>query len=133
MNLSPTVCFVWLPVTLSALLAASGCGGGAAPAQGMPPMPVELREAVAVPIEDVTEYIATVKSRDSAVIMPEVEGRITEILVRSGQRVAAGTPLVQIDPARQRATVKSQHDTRAAKQASLAFARQDFERVEALH
>ena len=99
----------------------------------MPPMPVEIREARLVPIEDVTEYIATVKSRDSAVIMPEVEGRITEILVRSGQRVTAGAPLVQIDPARQRATVKSQHDTRAAKQASLAFARQDFERVEALH
>jgi RND family efflux transporter MFP subunit len=99
----------------------------------MPAMPVELRAAQAVPIEDVSEYVATLKSRDSAVIRPDVEGQITEILVRSGQRVKAGTPLVQIDPARQQATVKSQQDTRAAKEASLAFARQEYERVESLH
>jgi RND family efflux transporter MFP subunit len=79
-----------------------------------------------------TEYVATLKSRDSAVIMPEVEGRITRIYGRSGDRVKAGTPLMQIDPARQQATVKSQQDLRAAKQASLEFARQQFERVKAL-
>lgn len=123
---------LYLPVVLG-VLATSGCQGDAAGGPGMPPTAVAIREARAIPIEDVTEYIATVKSRDSAVIMPDVEGRITEVLVRSGQRVAAGTPLVQIDPARQQATVKSQLDTRAAKQASLAFARQDFGRVEALH
>jgi RND family efflux transporter MFP subunit len=99
----------------------------------MPATPVEIREARAVPIEDVSAYVATLKSRDSAVIRPDVEGQITEILVRSGQRVQAGTPLVQIDPARQQATVKSRQDTRAAKEASLAFARQEFERVESLH
>ena len=133
--LSATHRLVWLPVTLGAL-AAAGCRGGnasGAPGQGMPAMPVEIRLARAVAIEDVSDYVATLRSRDSAVIMPDVEGQITQILVRSGQRVAAGTPLVQIDPARQQATVKSQQDTRAAKQASLAFARQDFARVESLH
>jgi RND family efflux transporter MFP subunit len=121
---------------LAALSAAAGCRGGAAtgsPGRGMPAMPVGIQVARAVPVEDVTEYVATLKSRDSAVIMPEVEGQVTEIFVRSGDRVAAGTPLVQIDPARQQATVKSQQDTRSAKQASLEFARQDFERVKALH
>jgi multidrug resistance efflux pump len=29
--------------------------------------------------------VATVKSRDSAVIMPQVEGQITQILVHSGE------------------------------------------------
>ena len=126
--------FVRVPVALGALAAAGcGAGGGDASGQGMPAMPVEIREARAVTIEDVSEYLAALKSRDSAVIMPEVEGYVTEILVRSGRRVTAGTPLVQIDPARQQATVKSQQDTRAAKQASLAFARQDFVRLEALH
>jgi len=93
---------------------------------------VPILVARAVPIEDVTEYVATLKSRDSAVIMPEVEGQITEIFVHSGSRVAAGAPLVQIDPARQQATVKSQQDTRAAKQAGLEFARQEFDRIKAL-
>jgi RND family efflux transporter MFP subunit len=114
---------------------ATSCGGGAGGAAGGPPrraLPVQIRVARAVPIDDVTEYVATLKSRDSAVIMPEVEGKVTEIYVHSGDEVATGTPLLQIDPARQQATVKSQQDLRAAKQASLDFARQDFERVKAL-
>ncbi len=123
----------WTVLAVAAAFVAPGCGGPAGGAgQGMPPSPVRIEVARAVPIEDVTEYVATIKSRDSAIIMPEVEGQITEILVRSGDRVAAGDPLVQIDPSRQEATVKSQQETRAAKQASLEFARQDFERIKTL-
>jgi RND family efflux transporter MFP subunit len=125
---------VWT-TALGTLALAAGCQRGAAsggPGQGMPALPVQIQKARAMPIEEVTEYVATLKSRDSAVIMPEVEGQITQIFVRSGDRVAAGTPLVQIDPARQQATVKSQQDTHAAKRASLEFARQEFERVKAL-
>ena len=125
-----------LVLLLGVAAAAAGCRSNAAnggAGQGTPAQPVQVLVARAVPIEDVTEYVATLKSRDSAVIMPEVEGQITEILVRSGDRVAAGMPLMQIDPARQQATVKSQQDTRAAKQAGLEFARQEFERVKALH
>jgi RND family efflux transporter MFP subunit len=93
---------------------------------------VQVQVARAVPIEDVSDYVATLKSRDSAVIMPEVEGRITQVFVRSGERVEAGAPLVQVDPERQQASVKSQQDTRAAKQASLELARQELKRIEAL-
>jgi len=128
--------FVWATFTLAAVAATSSCrsdAGNGARSQGMPALPVQIQVARAVPIDDVTEYLATLKSRDSAVIMPEVEGQITEILVRSGDRVAAGTPLMQIDPARQQATVKSQRDTGTAKQAGLEFTRQQFERVKVLH
>jgi RND family efflux transporter MFP subunit len=65
--------------------------------------------------------------------MPEVEGQVPAVFVRSGERVEAGAPLVQIDPARQQAAVKSQEDTRAAQRASLELARQELERVQALH
>jgi RND family efflux transporter MFP subunit len=123
-------------LALLAVAVSVGCrsgGANSAPGQGMPAMPVQIEVAHVAPIDDVTEYVATLKSRDSAVIMPEVEGQITEIFVRSGARVKLGAALVQIDPARQQATVKSQQDTRAAKQASLEFARQQLERVRALH
>ena len=53
-------------------------------------MPVKVLEAKAVPVNDATEYVATLKSRDSAVIMPQVEGQITQIFVHSGERVEAG-------------------------------------------
>ena len=53
-------------------------------------MPVKVMEAKAVPINDAAEYVATLKSRDSAVIMPQVEGQITQIFVHSGDQVQAG-------------------------------------------
>lgn len=123
-------------LVLLGLVAAAGCrsgGAGSSASEVRPPVPVEIEVAHLAPVDDVTEYVATLKSRDSAVIMPEVEGQITGIFVRSGDHVEAGAPLVQVDPARQQATVKSQQDTRAAKQASLEFARQQLERVKALH
>jgi RND family efflux transporter MFP subunit len=131
---SPTSTRARTPIlwAFAAVILATGCRSGPGGGAGGHAVPVQLQVARAVPIQEATEYVATLKSRDSAVIMPEVEGRITRIYGRSGDRVKAGTPLMQIDPARQQATVKSQQDLRAAKQASLEFARQQFERVKAL-
>jgi RND family efflux transporter MFP subunit len=95
-------------------------------------MPVKVLEAKAVPVSDATEYIATLKSRDSAVIMPQVEGLVTHILVHSGERVEAGAALVDIDPLKQQATVKSQESARAAQQATLSWTKQQYERAQGL-
>jgi RND family efflux transporter MFP subunit len=113
----------------------TGCSGNAAqnPHAGGPgAMPVKVLEAQAVPVNDASEYVATVKSRDSAVIMPQVEGQITQILVHSGERVAAGSPLIEIDPLKQQATVKSQESARAAQEANLSWAKKQYERAEGL-
>ena len=40
-------------------------------------------------------------------LQPEVEGLVTRILVKSGDRVREGAPLVQINAAKQQATVTS--------------------------
>jgi RND family efflux transporter MFP subunit len=117
----------------AALALAVACRGGSAQNQGPPPMPVKMVVAKAMPIDDTTDFVATLRSRDSADIMPQVEGQVTNIFVKSGDRVARGTPLVQIDPAKQQAAVRSQEDTRAAREASLALARQQHERTSALH
>ena len=78
-------------LVLAALSAA--CGGssvrGAAP-QGPAGIPVKVQAAQLVSVKDTTDYVATLKSRDSAVIMPQVEGQITEIYVHSGERVING-------------------------------------------
>ncbi len=111
---------------------ASGCAGGAKGGGAPPAVAVKIETARIVPVDDATEYVASLKSRDSAVIMPQVEGEITQILVHSGQRVAPGTALMEIDPAKQQATVKSQEDTRAAKRAALEYAQQHHERVKGL-
>jgi RND family efflux transporter MFP subunit len=123
-----------VPVTLlvSVALIGSGCGkkSGAAPqGQGLP---VRVEEAHAVLVNDTSDYVATLKSRNSAVIMPQVEGQIVQIAVHSGDQVEAGKLLMQIDPLKQQATVKSQEDTRAAAEANLKFAQQQYERSSGL-
>lgn len=96
-------------------------------------MPVKVQIVEAAPVNETTEYVATLKSRDSAVVMPEVEGRITQIYVHSGDRVTAGMPLMQIDPSKQEATVSSQEEVRTAQQATVAWAQQQYERTSGLY
>ncbi len=101
-------------------------------AGGMPAMPVKVMEAKAVPVNEASEYVATLKSRDSAVIMPQVDGQITQIFVHSGDKVSAGAALIEIDPLKQQATVKSQESARAAQQANLSWLKQQYERAKGL-
>ena len=53
-------------------------------------------------IEQTTEYIGVVKSRQSTAVQPEVEGIVTRIQVRSGDRVAPGTALLEISSGHRR-------------------------------
>ena len=119
---------------LAALLFTTACSGSKeAKADAAPQaMPVKVQTAKAQKVDDTTDYVATLKSRDSAVVMPQVEGIITQIFVHSGERVADGAPMMQIDPAKQQATVKSQEDARAAQDAQLKWAQQNFDRVSGL-
>jgi RND family efflux transporter MFP subunit len=121
-----------LAVALAATVACSKNAGQNPHAGGPPAMPVKVMEAKAVPVNDTSDYVATLKSRDSAVIMPQVEGQITQIFVHSGDRVQAGSALVEIDPLKQQATVKSQESARAAQQANLSWAKQQYQRAEGL-
>ena len=85
-----------------------------------------------VPIEDASVYLASVQSLSSTPIKPQVAGDIVRIFVKSGDRVEAGTPLMQIDPRAQRAAVSSQDASRAAQEAMAAYARQQFARAKTL-
>ena len=96
-------------------------------------MPVKVQEARATAVNDASEYVATLKSRDSAVIMPQVEGQVTKIFVHSGDAVNAGAALMEIDPLKQQATVKSQESSRAAQQANLSWTKQQYERAQGLY
>ena len=119
-----------------ALVALAACGGGTPPAarapQGPPPALVQLSTLTPVPLEDASEYVATLQSMSTTSIQPEVAGQVTRILVRSGQRVRPGAPLFQIDPRFQRAVVSSQHANLAAQQATVAYAKQELERSRTL-
>ena len=117
---------------IGATLACSGGGSQNPKANSSAGMPVKVQEARAVPVNDTTEYVATLKSRDSAVLMPQVEGQVTRIYVHSGDRVAAGAAVMEIDPLKQQATVKSQESTKAAQLANLNWTQQQYERAQGL-
>lgn len=106
-------------------------GGGAPPA--FPPAAVKIEAAKPAPIEDMSEYVATLKSLRSTAVQPQIDGQITDIYVKSGDRVARGARLVQIDASRQQAAVSSQEAERAAREADVAFARQQQQRTSELY
>ena len=101
--------------------------------QGPPPVPVRIELARVVPLQDTTEYVATLKSRDAAVIMPQVEGQVIEIEVHSGDHVTPGAVLMQIDPAKQQATVSTLEHNRAAQDANLKLAQEQYNRASGLY
>ncbi len=120
-------------VLLAGLVFTTACGNSKeAKAAGPQAMPVKVQTAKDEKVNDTTEYVATLKSRDTAVVMPQVEGIITQIFVHSGEHVAAGAPMMQIDPAKQQATVSSQEQARAAQEAQLKWSQQNYERVSGL-
>jgi RND family efflux transporter MFP subunit len=128
--------FVYAAGLLGLAALAAGCGKTSAgdPAAGgaMQAMPVQVLIAKSQKIPDATEYLSILKSRHSATINPQVEGQITKIFVKSGDRVVAGTPLLQIDPLKQEATVSSQDATRLAQEANLRYAKVQLDREKKL-
>ena len=121
--------------TAVCLIAASLLGGcGKKEASAAPPgaFPVKTIVAQNVAIPNATEYLATLKSRHSTTINPQVEGSITQIFVKSGERVTAGKPLMEIDPLKQQASVKSQEAARLAQEANVSYAKVQLDRVQKL-
>lgn len=123
-----------MTMALATLFLAAGCGknGGTAAAKGGGPMPVPVQAAEPHSVNISSEYLATLKSRNSTTISPQVDGQITQIFVKSGDTVKAGTPLMQIDPLKQQATTGSQEANRAAKEANLRLAQDELERTRKL-
>lgn len=124
---------VALMIAAAAMLAACSGSDVSASMQAPPPAQVKVMPAELHTVEDTSEYVATIKSRNSATIQPQVEGQITKIYVRSGEHVREGAPLLEIDPLKQRATVNSSEATARQKQANLEWARTQLERNKKLY
>jgi RND family efflux transporter MFP subunit len=129
--LGPVVCGAGLVLVGVGL---AGCGKGSADVKAGAPTatPVQVQPVAAQTIEDSTEYLSILKSRHSAVINPQVEGYITKIFVKSGDRVQAGAALLQIDPLKQESAVNSQEAARAAQAATVRLAKVNLERAQKL-
>ena len=125
-------------LSVALLVASAACGGsqppaaGGPPGGGMPPTSVELLTLAAHPVEQASEFVGTVKSRQSTTIQPQAEGFLTKISVKSGDHVTAGTVLFEIDSASQQALVANLESVRVAREADVTLAKQRADRAKAL-
>jgi len=99
----------------------------------MPSTPVVIAPARATPIEDASEYVASMKSLRSTTVQSQIDGQINKILVVAGDRVSPGATLMEIDARRQQAAVSSQQAELAAAEAAVSYARQQQERNNELY
>ena len=117
-------CFVLLGLT------ATGCDNKppAQAAGGMQAMPVQTVTVTLAPVPQSSEYVATIKSRRSATLEPQIYGRVTQIHVHSGDHVRAGQLLMEIDPRQQMAAVASARATERQKKALYDYNAIEVER-----
>lgn len=95
-------------------------------------MPVDAMTLANKPVEQVSEFVASLKSRRSSTIQPQAEGHLTRIAVRSGERVSQGALLFEIDSAPEQAALASLQSMRPLREAELNFAQQQLARNKAL-
>jgi RND family efflux transporter MFP subunit len=126
---------LWSALVIAAAAGLTGCNGGA-PAQGAPagppPAGVDMVTLEEKPIERGSDFIATLRSQRSTTVQPEVEGLVTRIFVKAGDRVTEGQPLVQINADRQVAAVRSTEASRTGAEADVLYWRQQVKRLESL-
>ena len=116
-------------------LAAAGCQKQAAqPAAGagMQGFPVQTSTVALTPVPQSSEYVATIKSRRSATLQPQVDGRLTAINAHSGDHVKSGQVIMTIDPLHQQASVDSATATERQKKALYDYNTSEIERQKKL-
>jgi RND family efflux transporter MFP subunit len=125
-----TLCFV------AAVAMAIGCtqrSAGNASNGGPSAFPVKVIVIHEQMVPESTDYLAMLRSRNSAALQPQVEGAITRIFVHSGDRVNEGASILEIDPLKQEAAVINQEATRNSKLATLELNRAELERRRKLY
>src|SRR5437879_4604417 len=120
-------------VALGAAFISTGCDKKEAKAPAPQPLPVKVETINLAPFQRAYEYVATVKSRRSASIQPQVDGTLTRILVKSGDRVRAGQVLMTIDPLNQQASVDEQRSTVEQKKAIFDYNQRELDRQKGLY
>ncbi len=91
-------------------------------------MPVKVESVSIQPVPVNDNYVATIKSRKSATIQPQVSGNLTQIFVHSGDHVKAGEHLMEIDPRQQQAIVAQQEATEQQALAVYQYNQKDIAR-----
>lgn len=123
-----------LPVVILALtVSLTACRSAPPPAPAFQAMPVQVAPVALTAVATSDTYVATIKSRRSATLQPQVDGNLTRIFVTSGQSVKAGQVLMQIDPLKQVATVQAQQGSEQQQKAVFQYNQAEVARQRQLY
>ncbi|HEY9845873.1 MAG TPA: efflux RND transporter periplasmic adaptor subunit [Candidatus Caenarcaniphilales bacterium] len=129
-------------VLLALLLLGAGFGwrwwqtshaqGQSAAGEGGPPPPrVKLATVRSGTVDTSSEYVADLDSPRSVTLRPQIEGRVSQIFAKEGEQIAAGRPILQVNPEEQAAAVNSVSAAAEAAQAEVENARATLASLEA--
>ena len=96
---------------LSLCTASCNKNEGAAKASSPPPSKVQLQTLQNGTLQDSVEYVGTLQAEKTVQLVPQIQGRIGQILVSSGARVEAGDPIVILNEDDTLSQVKSAQST----------------------
>ncbi|MBD1833260.1 efflux RND transporter periplasmic adaptor subunit [Cyanobacteria bacterium FACHB-472] len=102
--------------------------GAAGQPQGIP---VKLATVETATVEEASEFVGSLQAARRVVIKPEIEGRVSQILVSEGDRVPAGKTLVQLSPDKRQAEAASVLQSVNAARATSANAASQIKALEA--
>ncbi|AFZ61218.1 efflux RND transporter periplasmic adaptor subunit [Anabaena cylindrica FACHB-243] len=131
--------WLWLLTTL--LLVGGGITGWrvltpspkppVATAAAPPGVPVKLSTLPVTKIEQSSNFIANLKSRRSVNLRPRIQGQVSQIFVKAGDEITAGTPILQIDAEEKRAEISGMDAAVLAARSQLENAQATLKVIEA--
>jgi RND family efflux transporter MFP subunit len=117
----------------AAALAAAACSEAKPAAGPPPPRAVQVLTLAPTELRTTGEYLGSLLSRGSVVVLPQVAGYVRAIHVAPGEKVKAGAPLVEIDAREESAALSSASAQAESAKAQLGLAQQSLQRAEALY
>jgi membrane fusion protein (multidrug efflux system) len=118
---------------IALLLSAAACGNkNQSAAQGPPPVPVVVQQVNSSDAIYYEEYPAIVKALNEVELRAQVNGYITAIHFREGEKVKKGQKLYSIDPQQTEATYQQAMANLSVQETNLVRAQKDVERYREL-
>ena len=130
---SPSRCVLFLMIAAGAILLFAGCGKKEEKAQEEKAVNVRVALAEKKPLRPFVETVGTLKPNEEVVVSSEIDGILKRITVVEGAKVDAGSLIAEIKDTDYVLAVKQAEATLRQAQATLANAKQEFGRKEALY
>lgn len=94
-----------------------------------PAAKVKLATLTPAPQESFSDYLATLASRHSVTLYPQVSGYVRAIAAHSGESVKQGQRLLSVDARADQASLQNLVATRESQKASASFAKERLDRA----